>query len=127
MTLRRKTPFYIEGKPPSVQKILPAYLNRHPEADYYPLRYLSTTWIGQRRNWRLRQLVTVQMLKRIVLSDLSRLAEITHESIAHPIALYSKKDELYIVYEYTDLDLFDLLPLSETEISSVMKQARFTN
>lgn len=127
MALRRKSPFYIEGKSPPVHKALPAYLNRRPEADYYPIGSLDTAWIGQRRNWRLRQLVTVQQLKRKVLSELNCLAQITHENIAQPVALYSEKDELYIVYEYMDLDLFELLPLSEIEISSVMKQARLTN
>ena len=126
MALRRKFPFYIEVKPPSAHRALPAYLDRRPEADYYPLGSIDTAWIGQRRNWRLRQLVTIQQLKSKVVSELNCLAQITHENIAQPIALYSEKDELHIVYEYMDLDLFDLLPLSETEISSVMKQARLT-
>ncbi|KAH7113536.1 hypothetical protein EDB81DRAFT_670086 [Dactylonectria macrodidyma] len=119
MALRRKSPFYIEVKPPLTHRALPAYLNRRPEADYYPLGSIDTAWIGQRRNWRLRQLATVQQLKRKVVSELNCLAQIAHENIAQPIALYSEKDELYIVYEYMDLDLFDLLPLSETEISSI--------
>ncbi|KAH6972672.1 hypothetical protein EDB80DRAFT_596119 [Ilyonectria destructans] len=122
MTLRRKPSFYVEEKPSLVHKILPAYLNRHPEADYYPIRSVDTTWIGQRRNWTMRQLVTVQELKRKALSELNRLAEITHDNIAQPVALYNKDDELFIVYAYMDLDLFDLLPLSEREIASVMNQ-----
>ncbi|KAH6869002.1 hypothetical protein B0T10DRAFT_419061 [Thelonectria olida] len=106
----------------SANKVLPIYLNRHPETDYFPVDSPKTVWIGQRRDWRIRQLVAVQELEGKALSELSRLAEVTHDNIAQPVALYHISDKLYIVYEYVDLDLFDLLPLSEWEASGVMKQ-----
>ncbi|KAI5455655.1 hypothetical protein BGZ63DRAFT_497163 [Mariannaea sp. PMI_226] len=123
MAFRSKATFYLEKKMPApTNKVLPIYLNRHPKADYLPFGSSETVWTGQHRDWRIRQLVTVQQLKRIALSELSRLAQITHDNIAQPVALYHINNTLYIVNEHIDLDLFDLCPLSQWEVSSVMKQ-----
>ncbi|KAK3933700.1 hypothetical protein QBC46DRAFT_275266 [Diplogelasinospora grovesii] len=123
MFLRRK-PAFLRESIVVPTKVLPAvYLNRSPGIDYKPVNIQKGTWIGVHRNRGAHQFVVVQELRHIDITDFSFLAQSTHTNITQPLGLYYCQDGVYITYEYVELDLLDILPLSsETEVASVMSQ-----
>ncbi|KJZ68420.1 hypothetical protein HIM_12183 [Hirsutella minnesotensis 3608] len=122
MSLRRKQPFPWQAKDLSIKVNLTAYLNVCPTEDYYMLAETRGGWIGQHRQRLTRQLAVIHRVSGIAFKEFSRLADISHENIAHPIALYVSTDSSSIVYEFVDLDVHEILPLNLPEIAVVMTQ-----
>jgi len=102
---------------------IPTYLDVHPLSDYEPIGRLRTAWIGLHRLGSPRQKVTVERVYQTNLGGLQSLARIVHHNIAATKALYCVNAELYVVYEYVELDIFDL-PMSQLEIATVMSQVQ---
>jgi hypothetical protein len=55
-------------------------------------------------------------------SDLQKLTRISHDNVLKPTSFYQLGEELYIVYEYLYLDLFDLFPVEAMDVACIMKQ-----
>ncbi|KAK5988052.1 hypothetical protein PT974_12188 [Cladobotryum mycophilum] len=125
MPLRRRRPFAQGGIMEVTAKAsIAGYVNREPGADYVRVREIKqgTAWVGEHRTQSSRQLAIVQMIAGGALTDFRFLAKISHPNIARLIALYHRDDVFHVVYEYVDLDLFDICTLSEPEISEIMSQ-----
>ncbi|KAK9443997.1 uncharacterized protein VB005_02523 [Metarhizium brunneum] len=119
MSLRRKPAFRRTSETGSVKASLYAYPDRDLEKDYIIWNSINGIKVGQCRHENTRQLVIVQEVKRISVSQFSRVLRIFHENIASPIFLYKS----HIIYEFVDLDIVDVLPLSQPEIANAMAQA----
>lgn len=104
----------------------PVYLDRHPSQDYELVQKTAKVWIGASRAIRSRQLVVIkEVYHTTTLQELRRTVRIMHRHVAPVLALYCCRDRCFAVYEFLELDLFDVLPLAtEVEIASVMAQAR---
>ena len=125
MTLRRKRPFCRVRERPAKAKPALYHWNRDPTSDYFP--YFTdqperSTWIGQHRDNVARQLVVIKELTITKIFDIRRLTSVVHPNVAKPISFYHIGEQLYVVHQYLSLSIFDLLPLSSSEIASVMKQ-----
>lgn len=135
MFLKRKQAFRGDRLEVTARSNLVGYLNRGPEADYVKLEAgfgynspaHSTAWVGEHRRHNSRQLAVVQVVAKAGLTDFRFLAGIAHPNIARLIALYHKDDIVHVVYEYVELNLFDICPLSEVEVVEVMSQVSVTN
>ncbi|KAL7783275.1 hypothetical protein V8C37DRAFT_406675 [Trichoderma ceciliae] len=101
---------------------MPAYLDMHPISDYEPMGHMGTAWIGSHRRCSSRQLAIIQKVYQSTASDIRKFVQMTHPHIARPIALYSTSMDMYVAYEYIELDLYDLLLLSELEVAVIMSQ-----
>ncbi|KAK0761656.1 hypothetical protein N5P37_005638, partial [Trichoderma harzianum] len=101
---------------------MPAYLDIHPVSDYEPMGRTGSAWIGSHRQCSSRQLAIIQTVYQATASDIKKHVQIAHPHIARPIALYSTGIDMYVAYEYIELDLYDLLPLSEIEVAVIMSQ-----
>lgn len=119
MSLRRKAASRRTSETGSVKASLYAYPDRDLEKDYIIWNSINGIKVGQCRHENTRQLVIVQEVKRISVSQFSRVLRIFHENIASPIFLYKS----HIIYEFVDLDIVDVLPLSQPEIANAMAQA----
>ncbi|KAK8038379.1 protein kinase domain-containing protein [Apiospora phragmitis] len=104
----------------------PVYLDRHPSQDYDLVQKTAKVWIGASRASRSRQLVVIkEIYHTTTLQELRCTVRIMHPHVAPVLALYCCRDQCFAVYEFLELDLFDVLPLAtEVEIASVMAQAR---
>lgn len=122
MLPRRKQAFHQSGRQQLGRVNLPAYLNRCTSTDYSFVATLQGAWVGEHRRRLTRQLAVIQEVKCMTFTDFSRLTQVIHENIARPISFYSTENSADIVYEFVDLDLFDILPLCHTEIAAVMTQ-----
>lgn len=100
---------------------IPVYLDVHPLSDYEPIGRLGAAWIGEHRQNSSRQLVVVQQCRQNILSGFRRYLQLAHLHLARPIALYSARD-VYLSYEYVELGLEEILPLSDSEVASVLSQ-----
>lgn len=103
---------------------IPTYLDIHPVSDYEPIGRLGTAWIGLHRLGSTRQKVMVERVYQTNIADLKRVARIVHHNIAPPKALYCVSAELYVVYEYVELNIFDLVPMSQMEVATIMSQVQ---
>lgn len=72
---------------------------------------VDKAWIGALRLYPS-QLVIVQQVQHITLTEFNRLAYIFHANVARLIEIYYIQLEIHLVYEYVDLDLFKILPLA---------------
>lgn len=105
-----------------VKSSVPAYLDVHPLHDYEPVGRARDSWVGLYRDTASRQMVHVQQVILPRLDDLQRLAQVAHRHIARPMALYFVQDEAHIAWEYLDLDVLDLPPVSVGEAAAIMAQ-----
>lgn len=103
-----------------------AYVDAHPLSDFEPIGHLGMAWVGLHRQNSSRQFVMVQQCRQSILTGFRRNIQLAHLNIARPIALYSSSDEVHLAYEYLELELQDLLPLSDTEVASILSQVRAT-
>ncbi|KAM4067497.1 hypothetical protein HRG_012280 [Hirsutella rhossiliensis] len=110
----------------TIKASIPAYVNAHPLSDYEPIGQLGTAWIGLYRQISSRQLVVVQRCRQNILSGFLPYLQLAHLNIARPIALYGIAEEVYLTYEYVELEPRDLLPVSDTEIASILSQKIMT-
>ncbi|KAL7940680.1 hypothetical protein V8C42DRAFT_336867 [Trichoderma barbatum] len=101
---------------------MPVYPDIHPMSDYEPVGNAGTAWIGSHRQCSSRQLAVIKEVHQTTASDIQRFVQLAHLHIARPIALYSTSAKVYVAQEYIELDLDDLLPLSEIEIAVIMSQ-----
>lgn len=101
---------------------IPAYLDVHPLHDYEPIRREEGTWIGWRRDTLIPRLVAVQKIQQVDLNDIRVLAQISHPNISRPISLYIVGQEVYLVYDFVDLDIFELPLLSLIEVENLVFQ-----
>ncbi|KAK4070220.1 hypothetical protein Purlil1_13550 [Purpureocillium lilacinum] len=99
-----------------------AYVDAHPLSDFEPIGHLGMAWVGLHRQNSSRQFVMVQQCRQSILTGFRRNIQLAHLNIARPIALYSSSDEVHLAYEYLELELQDLLPLSDTEVASILSQ-----
>ncbi|KAK4072862.1 hypothetical protein Purlil1_13215 [Purpureocillium lilacinum] len=128
MPLRRKpATIHKLGKALTLRASLPAHLKRDPYTDYLPVATIGSASVCEHRGYLTRQLVMIQEVKSVALSDFSVLAQIAHENIARPLAFYSSEDRSCIVYEYVDMDLLKILPLQHEEIAAAMAQVFYVN
>lgn len=102
--------------------LIPSYLDVHPLSDYEPVGRVETAWIGLHRQKPNRQLVIVQQLHHDKFSSFETLTQLAHANIARPAALYCVGTMLYVTYEYAELELTDLPPLSEMEVAAIIFQ-----
>lgn len=105
---------------PSSNISIVAYLDRDPDLDFVLRAAYNDAWVGEHRISSY-----VAMIKQVplLLSNLTHLAQVTHHNIAKLIAVYIRDNGLCsVVYEYVDMDLFEICPLYEVEIADVMKQ-----
>ena len=112
MSLRRKPASRRTSETGSVKASLYAYPDRDLEKDYIIWNSINGIKVGQCRHENTRQLVIVQEVKRISVSQFSRVLRIFHENIASPIFLYKS----HIIYEFVDLEIVDVLPLSNRKL-----------
>ena len=100
----------------------PVYLKRSPLSDYKPVGVISSGWIGLHRRPLTWQFAIIEEIQEMDIGHFRLFCDAAHQNIARPLAIYY--DELvHIVYEYAELSLFDILPLSsEVEVASVMSQ-----
>ncbi|KAL6406362.1 hypothetical protein AUP68_09152 [Ilyonectria robusta] len=96
-------------------------MGRHPTEIYEQVGHVAMSWIGAFRPCPS-QLVMVQQVRHITLTEFSRLARMRHVNIARPIEIYYVGSEIHLVYEHVDLDVFDILPLAQNEIAAVISQ-----
>ncbi|KAJ6439107.1 hypothetical protein O9K51_08515 [Purpureocillium lavendulum] len=82
----------------------------------------NTTWVGEHRKHNSRQLAVIQPVANEEFTDFKFLAGLAHPNIARLRALYHKDSVVHVVYEYVELDVFDICPLSEAEIAEAMSQ-----
>ncbi|UKZ72436.1 hypothetical protein TrVFT333_000065 [Trichoderma virens FT-333] len=115
-------PVGVEDGATTVMAGMPVYLDQHPISHYEPMGHTGTAWIGLHRQYSSRQLAVVQTVYQTTASDIQRFVQLAHLHIARPIALYSTGAEMHVAHEYIELDLYDLLPLSETEVAAIMSQ-----
>lgn len=101
---------------------MPLTYDVHPMFHYEPVGSIGAAWIGSYRQLSSRQMVVVQKVYQATTSDNKKFAQITHLNIARPIAFYSTGKETYVAYEFIELDLLDLRPLSEVEVAVIMSQ-----
>ncbi|KAK2922417.1 Protein kinase-like domain superfamily [Fusarium oxysporum f. sp. vasinfectum] len=126
--LRRKRPFCLASPQVPRHAAIPFHTEKHPNTDYYACYNTNTSerkWIGQNRALAIRQLVTVQKLpatSRASFTDIGKLNRISHENVVRPDCFYHVDGELYIVYEFLYLDIFDLFPLQEAAVACIVKQ-----
>lgn len=103
---------------------------RHPKEDYCPVPgnacvdLRSTAWVGECRKRQNRRLAVVQEVKNAGLLDLKCLAQIAAPNVARVHALYHQDNRFFAAYEYIDLDITEIGPLSDKEIASVFLQVR---
>lgn len=103
---------------------------RHPKEDYCPVPGnacvdpRSTAWVGACRKLQNRRLAVVQEVKNAGLLDLKCLAQIAAPNVARVYALYHQHNRFFAVYEYVDLDVTEVGPLSDKEIANVFLQVR---
>lgn len=121
MIISRKAPFSFDHKVTSTGQPLLAHMGRHPTEIYEQVGHVAMSWIGAFRPCPS-QLVMVQQVRHITLTEFSRLARMRHVNIARPIEIYYVGSEIHLVYEHVDLDVFDILPLAQNEIAAVMSQ-----
>jgi PHP family Zn ribbon phosphoesterase len=69
-------------------------------------------------------LAVVQEVKNAGLLDLKCLAQIATPNVTRVLALYHQKNKFYAAYEYTDLDIVEIGPLSDKEIANAFLQVR---
>lgn len=101
---------------------MPPTYDVHPTFHYEPVGSIGTAWIGSYRQLSKRQMVVVQEVYQATTSDNKKFAQITHLNIVRPIAFYSTGKEMYVAYEFIELDLLDLRPLSEIEVAGITSQ-----
>lgn len=104
-----------------VKASIPTYLDRHPLHDYEPVSRTQDAWIGMNRQRACRQFAVVQEVRQPVLPSFRKLVDIAHPNVIRPAALYVAA-ETFVAYEYVELDVFDILPLSIREVASIMSQ-----
>ncbi|KAH6970368.1 hypothetical protein BKA56DRAFT_496900 [Ilyonectria sp. MPI-CAGE-AT-0026] len=121
MIISRMAPISFDHKVTSTGQPLLAHMGRHPTENYESVGHVGMAWIGALRPC-LSQLVMVQPVRHITLTEFSRLARMKHVNIARPIEIYYMESEIHLVYEHVDLDLFEILPLAQNEIAAVMSQ-----
>ena len=92
--------------------------------DYEPVGRLGDFWIGLHRENASRRMAYVQQVIPPRLDDLQRLSQVAHRNIARPISLYFLQEEAYIAWEFVDLDVLDLPPVSVAETAAIMAQVR---
>lgn len=127
MFLRRKNAFRTTQVELTTKSQLVCYLDRDPDSDYMELATVHTTqqnaaWVGQHRKHNSRQLAVIQPVTNEEFTDFKVLAGLAHPNIARLRALYHKDGAVHVVYEYVELDIFDICPLSEPEIAEAMSQ-----
>jgi serine/threonine protein kinase len=126
MFLRRKPAFVRESVVVPAKALPAVYLSRSPTADYNPIGITTSGWVGVHRRQTARQLVAVQQVPEMSITDFRRMVEIAHRNITRLLGVYYEEDHIYLVYEYVELDLFDILPLlSEVELASVVSQVGY--
>lgn len=127
---RRRSLVRLTGRTEGTSKTaiagMPAYLDMHPMFHYEPVGRIGAEWIGSYRQPSNRQLALVRQV-RATTPDFMRFTQLAHLHIARPIALYSTGIEMYVAYEYIELNLLDLCPLHEVEIAAVMFQVCLVN
>ncbi|PTB40390.1 hypothetical protein M441DRAFT_141957, partial [Trichoderma asperellum CBS 433.97] len=101
---------------------MPMTYDVHPKFHYQSVGSIGTAWIGSHRHLSYRQMVVIQKVYQTTISDIKKFAQIAHLNIARPIAFYSTGKETYVAYEFIELDLFDLRPLSEVEVAGIASQ-----
>ena len=92
--------------------------------DYEPVGRLGNFWVGLYREKASRRMAYVQQVIPPRLDDLQTLSQIAHRNLARPISLYFLHEEAYIAWEFVDLDILDLPPVSVTETAATMAQVR---
>ncbi|PWI65006.1 hypothetical protein PCL_08365 [Purpureocillium lilacinum] len=122
MPLRRKPASRSLGKALTLRANLPVYPKRETTADYLILATNGPTSIGEHRRRLTRQLVMIQEVKSMSLREFGRLAQAAHEHIARPLAFYSNGDHHSLVYEFLEMDILDITPLSHDEVAAAMAQ-----
>lgn len=105
-----------------VKSSVPAHLDVHPLRDYEPVGRVGDLWVGLHREKASRRMAHVQRVVPPRLSDLQRLSEVAHRNLARPVALYFLHEEAYIAWEYVDLDVLDLPPVTVAEAAAIMAQ-----
>lgn len=120
MSLSRRQAFYF-GKEMNVKQSLIAFMDRDPLSDYSRLAGIGNCWVGVHNN-RHRQMVMIQSFNHTTLSNLYHLSRATHQNVVRLFAVYCYQEVFHAVLEYVDLDIIDLIPLSEQEISGVLSQ-----
>lgn len=105
-----------------VKSSIPAHLDVHPLHDYEPVGRSGDFWVGLYRAKASRRMAYVQQVIPPRLDDLQRLSQVAHRNLARPMALYLLRDEGYIAWEYVDLDVLDLPPVSIAETAAIMAQ-----
>ncbi|OAQ62597.1 protein kinase domain-containing protein [Purpureocillium lilacinum] len=113
MFLRRKNAFRTTQVELTTKSQLVCYLDRDPDSDYMELATMHTTqqnaaWVGQHRKHNSRQLAVIQPVTNEEFTDFKVLAGLAHPNIARLRALYHKGGAVHVVYEYVELDIFDI-------------------
>ena len=122
MPIRRMNLFRKSSRVITVKANLLAYPDKAPTADYIYAATVNGIHVAEHRQRMTRQLVLIQEVAEMTVTQFSDFAKVTHENVARPISFYQKGNQGSIVYEFVDLDLVDILPLSHNEIASVMLQ-----
>lgn len=99
-----------------------AHLGRHPDNDYVRVCYVAKGWIGVHRTLAKRQLVMVQRVNYITTAGFMHMATAVNLHIVRPIALYKCDGISHVAFEYVELDMLEILPLSEVEAAAFMLQ-----
>jgi hypothetical protein len=124
--LRRKPAF--QQLRHSVSNAYPVVLIcRHPKEDYYPVSGEATiagttAWVGVCRKNHIRKLAVIQEVRNAGLLDLKCLSQIAVPNVARVVALYHQKNKFYAAYEYIDLDILEIGPLTDMEIANAFLQ-----
>ncbi|KAH7108614.1 hypothetical protein B0J13DRAFT_463264 [Dactylonectria estremocensis] len=121
MIISRKPPISFNQNESSPREPLLAHMGRHPIETYDSVGRVDKEWIGALRP-HPSQLVMVQQVRHMTLTEFNRLARIFHVNFARPIEIYYIRSEIHLVYEHVDLDLFEILPLAQPQIAAVMSQ-----
>lgn len=124
MFLRHRPAFFRPKQPLSTVRVSSIiYHDQHPDEHYEPVTHVtSETWIVTHRCRLSRQLAVVQLLSHDNTATVDHFQQIAHMHIAKPVATYYNAVGIYLVYEYVDLDFREMLPLSQPEIATLMRQ-----
>lgn len=121
MVISRKPPVSFNQNESSPREPLRAHMGRHPIETYDSVGRVDKAWIGA-LCLHPSQLVMVQQVRHVTLTEFNRLARIFHVNVARPIEIYYIRSEIHLVYEHVDLDLFEILPLAQPQIAAIMSQ-----